>query len=69
MAKGSKPKDEELDAVFMGMSGPAEGEDMDEDAESEEALDAAIDEAFSSDDPVTRREAFKNAIRLCKEGY
>lgn len=52
---GAMPPDPELD----------EAEDM---AESEEAVDLAIDEAFDTDDPVARREAFKNAVRLCKEG-
>lgn len=48
--------------------------DMDEDMpmedteETSSALDSAIDEVFDSSDPVARREAFKSAIRLCKEG-
>jgi hypothetical protein len=45
---------------------PDEGDD----AETEDALDSAIDEAFSSEDPVARREAFKTACRLCNQsGY
>lgn len=60
----------DLDEVFGPEEGaPVEGDDMmsDEDVEGDDAaLDMAIDEAFESDDPVTRREAFKNAVRLCK---
>ena len=69
MAKAKKPADEELDAVFLGAA-PAEDAEMsedDEDPEAEEALDAAIDEAFTTEDPEARREAFKNAMRLCKD--
>lgn len=43
------------------------GEVLDDEG-NEEALDAAIDEAFSTDDPDVRREAFKNAMRLCMPG-
>jgi hypothetical protein len=65
------PSKEDLDSLF----GPEEGAPLDdemapEDAEGDEAaLDMAIDEAFESDDPVARREAFKNAVRLCGHGY
>lgn len=70
-----KPPD--LQAVFgTPKSGPAPG--MDEESPPEEgtegdgadmddALDTAIDEVFASKDPEARREAFKNAIRMCKE--
>ncbi len=64
---------EDLDAVFLPGDEEASAEpplpdDLgDEDAGGdEEALDMAIDEAFDSDDPMVRREAFKNAVRLCK---
>ncbi len=52
-----------------GMDEESMSEDMDEgdDAETAEAEDAAIDEVFATKDPVARREAFKNAVRLCKE--
>jgi hypothetical protein len=68
MAKEQPPV--ALDEVF-GKDDGAMGDVAtdDEDAETEEALDMAIDEAFSSEDPVARREAFKNAVRLCKEDY
>lgn len=51
--------------VEEGMEGEMEADDPEGDA----ALDAAIDEALTAEDPVIRREAFKNAVRLCKEGY
>ena len=68
-----KPPD--LEVVF-GKGAP--GAEMDEgaedmgamegeDAEMDEALDSAIDDVFASKDPEARREAFKTAIRLCKE--
>lgn len=38
------------------------------DEENDVALDAAIDELLTADDPATRREAFKRAISLCKDG-
>lgn len=67
---GLPPPD--LDAVFAPGEGapvedmpPAEDEAMASDIGNEEALNAAIDEAFSTDDPDLRREAFKNAMRLC----
>ncbi len=71
-----KPPD--LEVVFgkpkggpptAGMDEESPSEDMDEgdDAEASEAEDAAIDEIFASKDPEARREAFKNAVRLCKE--
>ncbi len=60
---------EDLDAVFLG----GEDEEMldepslpeDDMGGDEEALDMAIDEAFDATDPAVRREAFKNAVRLC----
>ncbi len=67
----------DLEAIFgKPKGGPAPGmdeesapEEMDEgdDAEASEAEDSAIDEVFATKDPVARREAFKNAVRLCKE--
>lgn len=63
---------EDLDAVFGPEEGaPVEDEMMsDEDAAADDAaLDMAIDEAFEATDPVTRREAFKNAVRLCGHSY
>lgn len=51
---------------------PVEGDEMpdtDEMGVDEEALDMAIDEAFDATDPAVRREAFKNAVRLCGHGY
>ncbi len=62
------PPPEDLEAAFGGGDmPPAEGEmpDTDEMGADEEALDMAIDEAFEAEDPVARREAFKNAVRLC----
>lgn len=61
---------EDLDAVF-GAEPPAgddaaPSDDMSEDGGDDEALDMAIDEAFDAKDPEVRREAFKNAVRLCK---
>lgn len=66
----------DLDAVFMAPAGdkpPAMADDMppadaDGDAEMDAALDGAIDDLFATDDPAARREAFKRAISLCKEG-
>jgi hypothetical protein len=63
------PEEEDFSDVFGAGEG-AEGEDMEgleDDVETEEALDAAIDEALTAEDPVVRREAFKTAVRLCKE--
>lgn len=66
----------DLEAVFGKPKGaaPSMGEESapeegmeDDDAESAEAEDAAIDEVFASKDPAARREAFKTAVRLCKE--
>ena len=69
MALGAKAAPDDFSDVF-GEGAPVEdmGEDMEmeEDEASEEAVDAAIDEAFATEDPVARREAFKNAVRLCK---
>lgn len=58
---------EELDAVFLdGAEDEMGAESMPEDeGGDEEALDMAIDEAFDATDPAVRREAFKNAVRLC----
>lgn len=62
------PPPEDLEAAFGG------GETMPLDTEmapeademvDEEALDMAIDEMFDAEDPAARREAFKNAVRLC----
>jgi hypothetical protein len=65
------PEDDFSDVFGAGAEGAPvdelEDETMEDDAESDDALDAAIDEAFSAEDPVVRREAFKNAVRLCKE--
>lgn len=66
------PSKEDLAAVFMGDGAAPPMADAalppeDDAAEMEAALDDAIDEAFSAEDPVLRREAFKRAIRLCKE--
>lgn len=61
---------EDLDAVFGAEEGaPVDDIDMppEDMAGDEEALNMAIDEAFDSTDPDMRREAFKNAVRLCKE--
>lgn len=44
---------------------PADDSDT---SEMDAALDGAIDDVFATDDPVARREAFKRAISLCKEG-
>lgn len=70
------PSKEDLAAVFAGPEGgppPPPTGDMSstntDDMQTEEALDAAIDEAFDSTDPVQRREAFKRAMRLCNESY
>ena len=71
------PTKNDLDSVF-GKGAPAEGapiepdadDPMADDAGNEEALNMAIDEAFETDDPDLRREAFKNAMRLCMaSGY
>lgn len=66
----------DLDALFGPEEGaPVEGdmpppEDPADDVGNEEALNAAIDEAFETDDPELRREALKNAIRMCMStGY
>lgn len=59
-----------LEEVFAGPAkgGSDEGEEVDE--ESTEAEDAAIDEMFAAEDPETKREAFKRAVRLCLDaGY
>lgn len=55
---------EELDEVFAGAGSLAEAE---EDPEAVDAEDAAIDEMFEAEDPETKREAFKRAVRLCLE--
>lgn len=59
---------EDLDAVF-GAEEPPPTDDMgppeDDMGGDDEALDMAIDEAFDATDPAVRREAFKNAVRLC----
>lgn len=61
---------EDLDAVFgaeeEAATDPLLDPPVDDMAADEEALDMAIDEAFDSTDPDVRREAFKNAVRLCK---
>lgn len=62
---------EDLDDVF-GAEEAMPAEDMpldDEMAGDEEALNMAIDEAFEATDPEVRREAFKNAVRLCGGHY
>lgn len=61
------PSPEELDAVFGAEEGAAMGpeEPNPDEMVDEEALDMAIDEAFDAEDPAVRREAFKNAVRLC----
>lgn len=64
---------EDLDQVFGSgapppddMAPPDDGAPPDDmNNGDEEALDMAIDEAFSATDPDVRREAFKNAVRLC----
>jgi hypothetical protein len=60
---------EDLDAVFMPGEDDMAEEDPGlppvDDGGDEEALDMAIDEAFDATDPAVRREAFKNAVRLC----
>ena len=61
---------DDMDSAFGGgpMPPPADAAPAeDHSAETEEALDAAIDEAFEAEDPVLRREAFKRAMRLCNE--
>jgi hypothetical protein len=65
------PPKEDLDSVF-GEGAPAETmpsdlppADDDMAGGDEEALDMAIDEAFDAKDPAVRREAFKNAVRMC----
>lgn len=66
------PSKSDLDAVF---SGPAPDgaapldlppPPADDSQETEAALDDAIDEIFSTDDPAARREAFKRALELCE---
>ena len=68
----AEPTEEDLASVFGGAGdeGAIDPEAMIEDdaAGDTEALDMAIEEALNPDvDPVTRREAFKNAVRLCKD--
>lgn len=60
--------EDDFSDVFGAAGEGAPVDDLEEDAESEEALDAAIDEALNAEDPAVRREAFKTAVRLCKEG-
>jgi len=70
------PSKSDLDAVFLGggdnppppMDGPAPPPSDHDGDEMDQALDASIDEIFSTEDPVARREAFKRAIGLCKQG-
>lgn len=72
MAEPLPPPPDDLAAVFGG-DAPPEGDmpplddEMNNVEADEEALDMAIDEALNSEDPMARREAFKNAVRLCKE--
>lgn len=68
------PSKGDLDAVFAGPVGgdmppPADMPPPDDDhsAETDAALDDAIDEIFSTDDPAARREAFKRALELCEQ--
>lgn len=64
----ASPAPADLEAVFGAEEGapPIDGEMPNPDEMvDEEALDMAIDEAFDAEDPVARREAFKNAVRLC----
>lgn len=67
------PTPEELDAVFGAEEGAAPPVDdampPEDDMADEEALDMAIDEMFDAEDPAVRREAFKNAVRLCGGHY
>ena len=64
--KGPKrPPDESMGAQDDGAD-EGEGED---DTESDDAENSAIDEVFSTKDPEARREAFKNAVRLCSRNY
>lgn len=65
------PAPEDLEAVFGPEEGapPTDEEMPGDDMGNEEALDMAIDEAFDAEDPVVRREAFKNAVRLCGGHY
>ena len=66
-----EPTQDDLAAVFSGGAPPGPPVDdavpVDDEAEMEAALDESIDEVFASEDPVMRREAFKRAIRLCKD--
>jgi vacuolar-type H+-ATPase subunit B/Vma2 len=60
--------EEDFADVFGAEGAPVEDEmALEEDPEGDEALDAAIDEAMTAEDPAVRREAFKTAVRLCKE--
>lgn len=69
------PTEADLSQVFgaeAGAESEIDPEAMIEDdtAGDDEALDMAIEEALNPDvDPMTRREAFKNAVRLCKDTY
>ena len=64
------PPEEDFTDVF-GAAGAEEGRGDEleeaEEPEGDAALDAAIDEALTAEDPAIRREAFKNAVRMCKE--
>lgn len=71
------PSAEDLAAVFGGAGkgppppmGDEPGPPPTEQAPDEDqtaALDGAIDEMFTTKDPVARREAFKRAMMLCEK--
>lgn len=58
--------------IALGLPPPPPGDgdtDTDTDSgDSEKAEDDAIDALFDATDPAARREAFKNAVRLCTQG-
>jgi len=63
--KGPKrPPGESMGAQDDGADMPDEDEPDSDDAEN-----SAIDEMFTTKDPEARREAFKNAVRLCSQKY
>ncbi len=55
--------------LAMGMPDPGTDEtEAVDNPEEETAENDAIDAVFATDDPATRREAFRKAVELCTKG-
>lgn len=60
------PPTEDLNEVFGAEPPPLDEPPLppEDEGGDDAAVDMAIDEAFNAKDPVTRNEAFKNAVRM-----